>query len=268
VRQIYPAAGPELQVLPRPADGPLPAAVTALSDLYRNVVTPDPAAGPGRGRWLRANMVASTDGAAALTGRSGGLSGPADRMLFSVLRSLADVILVGAGTARAEHYRPVRAAGLWTALRPPGAPAPAIAVVSGRLDLDPEGQLLAGASPEAQTLVITTATAPADRKAAIARHARIVVAGQAEVDCAAAVTALTELGYASILTEGGPALLGQLAAAGLVDELCLTISPVLAGGPAGRIVADQAAAVAAARLSLAHVLTDDGYLFCRYLRER
>ena len=86
-------------------------------------------------------MVASADGAVSVNGRSGGLSGPADRMLFTVLRSVADLILVGAGTVRAERYRPVQADEIWSGLRPPGAPVPPIAVVTGRLDLDPDSQL-------------------------------------------------------------------------------------------------------------------------------
>ena len=132
-------------------------------------------------------MVASADGAVSVDGRSGGLSGPADRMVFTVLRSLADLILVGAGTARAERYRPVQADEIWAGLRPAGAPVPPIAVVTGRLDLDPDSQLLAAAAPGAQTIVITTAAASPDRRAAIARRARVIEAGQDRVDFAAAV---------------------------------------------------------------------------------
>jgi riboflavin biosynthesis pyrimidine reductase len=209
-------------------------------------------------------MVASADGAVSVDGRSGGLSGPADRMVFTVLRSLADLVLVGAGTVLAERYRPVQADEIWAGLRPAGAPVPAIAVVTGRLNLDPDSQLLA-AAPDAQTIVITTAAAPPDRRAAIARRARVIEAGQDRLDLVAAVRALHELGYARILTEGGPTLLGHLAEADLIDELCLTTSPALAAGSAGRII--SAPSPCAARLSLAHVLTDDGFLFSRYLRQ-
>jgi riboflavin biosynthesis pyrimidine reductase len=255
VRKIHPAPGPDLEVVPRVTPGPTPASVTELASYY----------GRGAHPLLRANMVASVDGAASLTGRSGGLSGPADRMLFTVLRSLADLILVGAGTVRAERYRPAQAAGLWAGLRPADAPVPAIAVVSGRLDLDPDSPLLTSAAPGAQTIVITTGTAPPDRRSAIARHGRVIEAGQDRLDVAAAVGALHELGYENILTEGGPGLLGHLAVAGLVDELCLTTSPVLAAGTAGRVI-DTTSALAAP-LSLAHVLHDDGFLFSRYCRE-
>jgi riboflavin biosynthesis pyrimidine reductase len=213
-------------------------------------------------------MVSSADGAAWLNGRTSGLSGPADRMVFSILRSLSDLILVGAGTASAEHYRPARADQLWAQLRPPGAPVPAIAVVTASLSLDPDDRLLTGA-PGAPTIVITTASAPADRKAAVARHVRIIEAGQHRVDLSTAIAELRRLGYAGILTEGGPTLLGHLADAGLLDELCLTTSPVLAGGAASRIVNSPATATdgKTARLSLRHVLADESFLLSRYVRE-
>jgi riboflavin biosynthesis pyrimidine reductase len=268
VRQIYPVQGPDLTPVPKAEPGPLPAAVRELAQLYGNEAAPDTAGRQPAGL-LRANMVSSADGAAWLNGRSGGLSGPADRMLFSVLRSLTDLILVGAGTASAEHYRPAQASELWAELRPPGAPVPAIAIVTARLHLDPDGQLLVGAAPGAQTIVITTASAPADRKAAIGRHARIIEAGQHQVDIATAIAELRRLGYARILTEGGPTLLGQLADTGLIDELCLTTSPVLAAGTAGRIVHASAAAAdgMTSGLTLRHVLTDENFLFSRYIRD-
>jgi riboflavin biosynthesis pyrimidine reductase len=258
VRKIHPVRGPDLQVAPRATAGPTPAAVTRLASYYGNgAASPPPL--------LRANMVVSADGAVSVDGRSGGLSGPADRMVFTVLRSLADLILVGAGTAKAERYRPVQADEIWAGLRPAGAPVPPIAVVSGRLNLDPDSRLLAAASPVAQTIVITTAAASPDRRAAIARRARVIEAGQDRLDLVAAIRALHELGYSRILAEGGPTLLGHLAEAGLLDELCLTTSPVLAGGPAGRIL--TAPPLCGARLSLTHVLADDGFLFSRYRRE-
>jgi riboflavin biosynthesis pyrimidine reductase len=268
VRQIYPVQGPEFQPAPKAAPGPLPAGVRQLASLYGSEAAAD-SAGRQPAGWLRANMVSSVDGAAWLNGRSGGLSGPADRMLFTVLRSLTDLILVGAGTASTEHYRPAQADELWAELRPPGAPVPAIAVMSARLRLDPDGQLLTGAAPGAQTIVITTTSAPADRKAAVARHARIIEAGQHQVDIVAAIAELHRIGYARILTEGGPTLLGEVADAGLLDELCLTTSPVLAAGSASRIVSAPASAAdgTTSRLSLRHVLSDESFLFSRYVRE-
>jgi riboflavin biosynthesis pyrimidine reductase len=217
--------------------------------------------------WVRANMIESADGAAAVDGLSGGLSGPGDRAVFRVLRALADVILVGAGTAREEKYRPARVRPEWAGLRAGRPAAPPIAVLSGRLGLDLAGPLLTGPVPGARTIVITSAAADPGLRAAVTAHADVIVAGEQQVDLAAAVGELAQRGHRRILAEGGPRLLGQLAAAGLLDELCVTVSPVLAGGPAGRILHGPPGG-RPARLDLAHLLADDGYLFCRYLVRR
>jgi riboflavin biosynthesis pyrimidine reductase len=252
-------------IYPSPAgDGP--------PDLARLYAYPDAAAAARP--WVRANMVQSADGAAVVDGLSGGLGGPADREVFGLLRALAGVILVGAGTARAEAYRPARVAARWAALRAGRPDTPPIAVLSGRLDLDPAGPLLAEAPDGARTIVITAESAPAARRAEVARHADIIVGGEHEVSAAAAVSALASRGYREILAEGGPHLLGQLAAAGLIDELCVTISPVLAGGAAGRIIQGAPPVpggpgpAGPSRLTLAHVLADGDYLLCRYARAR
>jgi riboflavin biosynthesis pyrimidine reductase len=239
----------------------------ALAALY---AYPDLAAPPAR--WLRANMVASLDGAATVAGRSGGLSGEADEQVFAMLRALADVILVGAGTARAEGYGPVRpeSEGLrWAWLRDGRPPSAPIAVVTRALDLDPGSPLLAGAPPHARTIVITTESAPAQRRAAVGRAAEVIVAGEASVDLATALDALAERGHQRISCEGGPHLLAQLTAAGLLDELCLTVSPVLAGPGASRIVTGGLPMPGGGTrpFTLAHVLADEGYLLCRYVRE-
>jgi riboflavin biosynthesis pyrimidine reductase len=265
VRQIFPVQGPDLEPAPKATAGPLPAVVAQLALLYGNGAAADPAAGSARG-WVRANMVASADGAVTLDGRSGGLSGPADRTVFAVLRSLADLVLVGAGTARAEHYRPVRATQIWPELRAGRAALPPIAVVTASLDLTGCEPLLAVPEGSTRTVVITTGAAPAERKAAIAKVATVVEAGADRVDIGAALGKLASLGYLRVLVEGGPVLLGHLIHAGLLDELCLTMSPTLAAGSAGRIVASAGpGSPPPARLSLAHVLADDDFLLCRYL---
>jgi riboflavin biosynthesis pyrimidine reductase len=224
--------------------------------------------------WLRANMVASMDGAATLDGRSGGLSGEADRQVFAMLRAACDVILVGAGTARVEGYQPVKpdSEGVrWAWLREGRPPSPPIAVITRLLGLDLASPLLTRPPEHARTIVITTEAAPPALRAQAARSAEVVVAGEDSVDLAAAVAALVKLGHQQILTEGGPHLLSQLASAGLLDELCLTVSPLMTGPGAGRIVqpmgpAGLPGAADPAPFSLAHVLVDDGYLLCRYLR--
>jgi riboflavin biosynthesis pyrimidine reductase len=227
-----------------------------------------PGGEPGR-PWVRANMVASIDGAIEVAGRSSRLGGPADRSLFGVLRSLADVILVGAGTARAEHYGPANPAALVPALRAGRPATPPIAVLTGRLDLDPGSALLSRAPPDARTIVITGADAPADRQAATGRLAELITVEPGQLSAARAVAELGRRGYAHVLVEGGPGLLAQLAAAGRLDDLCLTISPGLVGGDSGRILSGGPPAGlpdAPVPFSLAHILTQDGFLFCRYQR--
>jgi riboflavin biosynthesis pyrimidine reductase len=216
------------------------------------------------GRWLRANMVASADGAAWIDGATSGLSSEGDRHVFALLRTLADVVLVGAATVRAERYAPVRPRELWRHLREGRPPTPPIAVVTARLDLDPASRLIAAAPPHARTIVITTAQAPPRRRAELAERADVIVAGEEMVDLKAAVDALAERGHQRMLTEGGPRLLGQLVAFGLLNELCLTIGPLLAGPGQDRIVAGALAPDQPLALTLAHVLEDNGFLLCRY----
>jgi riboflavin biosynthesis pyrimidine reductase len=228
-----------------------------LADLYAYPPSP----------WLRANMVASADGAANLEGVSAGLSSATDRHVFALLRTLADVILVGAATVRTERYAPVRPRELWSHLRKGRAPTPPIAVVSMRLDLDPASRLLADSPPHARTIVITGGASPPDRRAELARHADVIVAGDKDVDLKAAVEALAERGYQRILAEGGPHLLAQLLAGGLLDELCLTVAPLMTGPVAGRIVAGTLAPERPLPLTLAHVIETDDFLLCRYVRK-
>src|SRR4051812_946170 len=175
---------------------------------------------PAGTRWLRANMVTTVDGSVTDAERlSGGLSGPADKTLFAALRTMADAVLVGAGTVRAEGYRP--------AARP-------IVIVSRRLDLDLTTRLFTDATR--RTVVLTPADAPADRLKATAEVADVVAAGQGVVDLAAGLAELRERGLAHLVCEGGPTLLGALLAEGLVDELCTALAPRVVGGSAGRMV--------------------------------
>jgi riboflavin biosynthesis pyrimidine reductase len=221
--------------------------------------------------WVRANMVASVDGAATLSGRSGGLSGEWDGQVFAMLRAITDVILVGAGTARAEGYGPVRPqteGRRWAWLREGRAPSPPIAVVTRHLDLDLDSALVADSPEYARTIIITTEMAPPERLAAAARAADVLIAGEGSVDGAVALDGLAERGHRRILAEGGPHLLSHIAAAGRLDELCLTVSPLLAGPDAGRILQGEQlpAGTGALPLTLAHVLADESVLFCRYVR--
>jgi riboflavin biosynthesis pyrimidine reductase len=236
--------------------------LTTLSGLAEAYAYPS-ATGQGR-PWLRANMVASLDGAARLDGLSEGLSSEADKRIFGVLRALADVVLVGAETVRAEGYRPARARADFAEARAAlgQAPAPVIAVVSGRLDLDLDAPLFT--EPLVPTVVITCASAPAAALKDVERVAEVVLAGEERVDPVSAVAALAARGWTRLLTEGGPGLLGQLAAAGVLDELCLSLAPLLAVGEAPRIAHGPAAAVE--RMELVSLLEEKGFLFARYAR--
>lgn len=219
-----------------------------------------------RERWLRANFVSSADGAAHLDGLSGGLSSAADKRVFGILRVLTDVVLVGAGTARDEGYKPARRRDSLGSLRAGRPAAPPIALVSRSLGLDLAAPLFTEAAADARTIVITCEASDAGLRAEAAKLADVIVAGDESVDLAAALTELAGRGLSRVLCEGGPHLLGDLKAAGLVDELCLSLSPVLAGPGASRIVAGQHSP--ARPLALKQVIADDdGFLFCRYFAE-
>jgi riboflavin biosynthesis pyrimidine reductase len=221
----------------------------------------------GPGPWLRANMVSTLDGAAQHDGRSQPISSAADMRIFGTLRALADAVVVGAETVRQEGYRPARAREDFAALREAAGqgPAPAIAVVSASLDLDFSLPLFT--SPLVPTLVLTGAAAATDRIAAAEKAgAQVVIAGDGMgVDPARAVRALADRGLYRLLTEGGPRLLGQLIAAGVLDELCLTVSPMLTAGDAQRIAGGPPVAVPR-RFELTSLLEEAGFLFSRYRR--
>lgn len=240
-------------LLPQP--GPVhPATAHAAAD------RPPPAQRP----WVLVNMVASADGATAVEGVSGGLGGPADKEVFSALRAVADVILVAAGTARAEAYGPPKTPSDRRAERADRGqtPYPRLALVTGSLDLDPASPMFTDA-PE-PPLVYTVPGAPDQRRVALAPVAEVVDAGTDRVDLAAVLADLHRRGAATVLCEGGPGLIGQLVAADLVDELDLTTSPLLVGGDSRRVAVGPAARPAA--LVLAHLWEDDGTLFARYVR--
>jgi riboflavin biosynthesis pyrimidine reductase len=218
---------------------------------------------PQVGTWLRANMISTLDGAAWLDGRSGGLGGPADQVVFSTLRALADVIIVGAGTARTEGYGPVRPAPGWSRLRTGRTPLPRLAIVSNALRLDLSAPVFT--QPTQPTIVITSAGAPPERRRAAAEVCELIVTGDQSVDLPAALAELARRGCTRALCEGGPKLLAQITAAGLLDELCLTLSPLLTAGDPARIL-NGPALPKTEHLHLGHILTEDDFLFLRYSR--
>jgi riboflavin biosynthesis pyrimidine reductase len=217
---------------------------------------------------LRVNFVASLDGAVEVEGVSKALSTPDDSTVFSLLRMISDAVLVGAGTVRAENYRGLRlgsARQQWR--REHGLPEnPRLVLVSSRLALDPAMPALADAA--VRPLVITHEGGPAERRSALGEVADVVEFGATAIDLPAAVEYLAAQGMPQILSEGGPHLLGALTEADLVDELCLSVAPLLAGPGAGRITAGLSGAGSPTRhLRLTSVLqSDDGTLLLRYLR--
>ena len=190
--------------------------------------------------WVMVNMIETIDGATTLEGLSGGLGGPGDRAIFSLLRGLADVVLVGAATVRAEHYGPPSKAGQ------------RIAVVSRSGMLDWTSELFTSGAG--------VAVLPEDGPDVPVPHLR---AGRGDVDLAAIAR---QLDADVALVEGGPTLNGQLAAAGLVDELCVTVAPRLVSGT-GKRISVGAPAAEPTTLALMHVLEEDGFLFLRYVRD-
>ncbi len=237
VRTLFPAAS---------AAGPEPV------DLSAHYAYPDDLAVP----YVRVNFVSSIDGAATVDGRSGGLGSDADRRVFGTLRELAEVILVGAGTVRAEKYGGARKPTRGAATPPP------IAVVTGSADLDPAARLFT--DTRVAPIVLTGPDAPADRRAACAAAGADVVV----LDPLTPAAVLGELGrrcLRRVLCEGGPRLFGDLVAADLVDELCLTLAPLLVAGSARRIAVGPPGSPPRP-LRLVGALEDDDVLLLRYAR--
>jgi riboflavin biosynthesis pyrimidine reductase len=216
------------------------------------------------GRAVRVNFIASLDAAITVDGRSGALGTPGDLAVYRTLRALADVVLVGAGTAAAEGYRPIAADSPVGQLRVAlGRPATApIAVVSRRASLSP-GDPLAVPS----TVLVTCAAADAGRRAALAAAGvEVLVCGDDEVDLPLALDRLAERGLEQVTCEGGPALFRSALAAGVVAELDLSIAPALVGGEV-RLLGEHPLPELV-RPRLVQVLEQDGVLFTRYAIDR
>lgn len=212
--------------------------------------------------FVRVNMISSLDGAVAVQGRSGVLGGPADRRVFSVLRSWADVILVGAGTVRAEGYGPARLSDhLRDQRRERGQPpVPPIAVVTSTGRLDWSTPFFREA--EQRPIVVSPADIDPEVRDRAAAAADVLSAGEGSVDLAAALLRLHGLGHHSVLVEGGPRLNAQLARGELVDELCLTLSPRIVAGDGPRVLAGAELSPPLS-LETACLLEEDGFFFHR-----
>ena len=232
-----------------------------LPQLYGYPAKPD-------GIWLRANFISSVDGGATADGATAAMAGPGDKLIFNLLRELADVVLVGAGTVRIENYSgahlsiPERQQR--QARGQSEVPQLAIVTKSGRLDRD----MGVFTRTEVPPLVLTCTAAVDPTRSLLTGIAEVVDCSSddpAKVDEAAVLATLRARGFRRILTEGGPMLLGSFIQRGMLDELCLTIAPCLVGGLARRIATGPGQLVTEMRC--AHVLTDDaGYLYTRYVK--
>ncbi|MGV9212042.1 pyrimidine reductase family protein [Micromonospora sp. RB23] len=243
---------PIRRLWPEPSAEPLDDA--ALTALYGRADRPR----------LRVNFVSSLDGAVTVDGFSAGLSGEPDKRVFGLLRMVCDALVVAAGTLRHEGYRAVRLDERRRAWRTANGLSayPTLVVVSGTLDLDPAQAAFADAPVRPIVLTHSAAEPPPG----LGDVADVLRCGADRVDLAAALAALHGRGLTQLLCEGGPRLLGTLTAADLVDELCLTVAPLLAGPGPGRITAGDA--TPARHLPLRHVLAaDDGVLMLRHARD-
>ncbi|WP_211323084.1 pyrimidine reductase family protein [Amycolatopsis palatopharyngis] len=247
-----------VQILWPTPSGESPAGALTDADLERIYDYPDQLDRP----WVQVNFVASADGAVSVGEYSEGLSSPGDKRLFLLGRDLADVILVGAGTVTTEDYRGARPRPRRSRLG--RTDFPPIAVVTNRCTIRPDSRLLT--DTHVPPIVLTCAAAPEDRRGALAdAGAEVVLAGEGSVDLRLALDALARRGLRRVDCEGGPHLFGGLLAEDLVDQLCLTVAPLLTGTGPSRIVAGPPVDVPRG-LRLASVLHEDGFLMLRYRR--
>lgn len=218
--------------------------------------------------WVRGNMIASLDGGATDDGKAGGLAGPGDRTVFSLMRHAADVILVGASTVRIENYSGAQLPVVAREARQSRGQAevPPIAVVTRSGNIDPSALLFT--RTEVPPLILTTSRSHDDTRRRLGSVAEVIDASGSEpdsVDSATVLKILADRGLYRVLTEGGPLLLGTLIEDGLLDELCLTVAPLLVGGGSKRIVTGLGNVHTKMRRT--HLLTDDdGYLYSRYVK--
>jgi riboflavin biosynthesis pyrimidine reductase len=220
------------------------------------------------GVWLRSNFITSLDGGATAEGTTSAMGAPGDKFIFNLLRELADVILIGAGTVRIEGYSgaQVNVAQRQRRQARNQSEVPPLAIVTkgGVLDRN------LGVFPrtEVPPLVLTSAAAAAETRHRLAGLAEVIACSgddPGSVDEAVVLAQLAARGMTRILTEGGPMLHGSFIDRGLLDELCLTIAPCVVGGLPRRIATGPGQVLT--RMRCHHVLTDDGgYLYTRYVK--
>lgn len=218
--------------------------------------------------WVTGHMVAGLDGTAAIEGKVGALSTDVDQTFFRRMRQIADVVLVGAETVRREGYGLVRLSDEAKQQRQDQGkpPTPPVAVVSGSLDLNWDLKLFSQAPDHAQTIVVTTDSADPDRLAEARKHTTVMTAGEHRVDPQLALRKLAKLGHGVVLCEGGPTLLGEFIVADRLDELCLSIAPLMGGDNLPVAVTPSGSGLT--RFELKSVMSEDQTLFLRYESHR
>ncbi|MEO3939189.1 dihydrofolate reductase family protein [Dermatophilaceae bacterium Soc4.6] len=197
------------------------------------------AAPHGAGGWLRANFATSLDGAVTgADGLSGTVNTDADHVVFELLRALSDAVVVGAGTVRAEGYPPLSVAAPLASARAAAGAAPdlPLVVVTARGEVPPT---LRGATQGSVLLATTSAAYGLDEARELLGAQHVLECGATEVGHDRLVAQLHERGLTRLLAEGGPSLLSSLLQAGVVDELCLTLAPLVVGGGGPRITAGR-----------------------------
>jgi riboflavin-specific deaminase-like protein len=248
-----------LRLWPAPSGSSL--AVVDAAELESAYGYPEPLTAP----YVRLNFVSTANGQVAVDGRTAGLRSQADKVLLGRLRRLADVILVGAGTVRADNLRGARSPGdLRVQRRNRGqVDVPQIAVVTASADLDVASRLFT--DTWVPPLILTVKAAPPAHTARLAdAGAEVLVVGDDRAEVGQILGALADRNLNRILCEGGPQLFGDLIAADSVDELCLTLAPLVGGG--GQISPEMPHYMRA--MNLESVLVEDGALLLRYRRDR
>ena len=194
--------------------------------------------------WLRVNMVSTVDGAASgEDGLTGSINNDADQRVFALLRELADAVVIGAGTARAEGYTPLE--------------QPVVVVSrSGRLP-----ETLRGAAPGRVLMATVSVAAGLDEARDVLGTDNVLVLGSHRVDLAAMKQQLVDRGYAELLCEGGPHLLRDLLDQGVADEIACTYVPKVVSGLHPRITDGPPVDV---RLTLHSLVEEDGTLLGRW----
>ncbi|WCO65343.1 dihydrofolate reductase family protein [Iamia majanohamensis] len=251
------------QLLPHPTDDVDPLPTYAVD-------RPRPAGRP----WVASLFASSADGAAAVGGRSGPLGGAGDLQVFRAVRAVADVVVAGAGTVRTERYGPVRAVEAAADARAARGQArhPRLVVVTRSLALDPDQRLFTEADGTTEApLVVHPPGAPLAARRRLQGVAELVEVGAGPDGGVAPAALLGELdrrGVDVAVCEGGPTLNGGLVADDLVDEVCLTLDPMVVGGDAPRIAPMDGVPAAPRAWHGAFLLEHDGVLFWRLLRDR